>query len=349
MTVAARRPAAARRVSQALLSRVRETIVAEALLRPRARVVVGVSGGPDSVALLHLLARLAPTFPLTLIAVHVDHQLRDESAADAEFVQRLAQQLRVPVVLERADVRAAMRAHGWSLEDGARRLRYQCLLQVARRLSADAVAVGHTADDQAETVLMRLLRGAGTRGLSGIPIKRPLDEAVWVVRPLLTVWRADVLAHLRQAELPFLVDPSNDDPAILRNRIRHELLPHLAQRYNPQVKAALVQGAAQSRQDSGFLRAAAARQWKRIAKPLASGEMLLSLPRFLRQPKAVQWQLVQVLVESLRGEWSQFEFRHWREVERLCQDRPTGTVLDLPGGLRMVRGQDTIRCSIRPD
>ncbi len=334
--------------TESLLDRMRHAIVEDDLLRCRARVVVGVSGGPDSVALLHLLTLLQPAFSLTLFVVHVDHRLREESGDDAAFVQRLAERLRLPVTIERRDVRAMIREHGWSPEDGARRVRYQCLSEVARRLSADAIAVGHTADDQAETVLMRLLRGAGLAGLSAIPVKRLLGNAVWVVRPLLGAWRWEILDHLERAELPYRHDVTNDDLGIVRNRIRHELIPQLEARYNPQIKAALVQVAEQSRCDNAYLQAAAARQWRRLARPLPGGEVVISIHRLLRQPKPLQRQLIRHLVREMRGELTQFEFRHWAEAERLLLSRPRGTVLDLPGGLRMIREDGWVRCVGRP-
>ena len=169
-----------------LRARVQETIQKARLFSPGARVVIGVSGGADSVALAHVLQSCQPEWRLTLHVAHLDHGLRDASREDAAFVRALAARWQIPLTIERREVSAICAREGWSLEDGARRIRYQFLLEVARRESASSIALAHTADDQAETVLMRLVRGAGLLGLGAMTVKREL-EGVWIVRPFLGV------------------------------------------------------------------------------------------------------------------------------------------------------------------
>ncbi|HWE40478.1 MAG TPA: tRNA lysidine(34) synthetase TilS [Isosphaeraceae bacterium] len=197
--------------------------------------VVAVSGGGDSVALLRLLHDLAPGLGLALSVAHLDHGTRGaEGEADARFVAELAGELGLPCDLGRwAPVRAG------HFEADARRARYGWLAAVARDRGASAVAVGHTRDDQAETVLHRVLRGTGPRGLAGMPARRPLDAATWLVRPLLDVPRATLRAELARLGQGFRDDPTNLDQSRTRARIRHDLLPRLADDYNPRVVAAL--------------------------------------------------------------------------------------------------------------
>ncbi len=192
-------------------------------------VLVAVSGGADSVALLHLLLALAAELSLSLHVLHVDHGLRPDSGRDAAFVRDLAERLGVPADVARVTIPA-----GASLEAAARAERYAALDAHARRLDAHRIAVGHTVDDQAETVLMRMLAGAGVRGLAGIPAVRGR-----VIRPLIETRRADLVALLEAAGLSWIEDPSNRDPRFLRNRIRHELLPVLSTSYHPDVVATL--------------------------------------------------------------------------------------------------------------
>jgi tRNA(Ile)-lysidine synthase len=192
-------------------------------------VLVAVSGGADSVALLHLLLSLAPELSLKLHVLHVDHGLRPDSDRDAEFVRRLAARLGVP-----ADVARVTVPREGSVEAAARAERYAALDAHARRVGAQRVAVGHTADDQAETVLMRMLAGAGVRGLAGIPAVRGR-----IIRPLIEVRRADLVELLEAAGLGWVEDPSNRETRFLRNRIRHELLPLLGASYRPDVVATL--------------------------------------------------------------------------------------------------------------
>jgi tRNA(Ile)-lysidine synthase len=356
----------------ALLTQVRQTITTHQLLPPRARVVVAVSGGTDSVALLHVLTALQTDRKLTLHIAHLDHGLREESHQDAEFVRGLGAGWRIPTTVERRDVSATCARESWSLEDGARRIRYQFLLEVARRQSASYIALAHTADDQAETVLMRLVRGTGLMGLSAIPIKRRLDE-VWVVRPLLETWRRDIIAYLEQAHLVYREDATNKDSRFVRNRIRHELLPLLERVYNPNIKGALTQLAEQSRWDYAYLQEAAARQWKRTVKvqPYApmpgylstasrkqggrpapsrgaasEAQVAIAIPVFLRQPKALQRQLVRQAIQRVRGHVGELEFRHWLETERLFLERPVGTLLDLPGGVQLRREKQHVICRL---
>jgi len=358
---------------QDLARRVQQAILRHQLFLPGARIVVAVSGGPDSVALLHLLATMRSRWHLVLHAAHLDHALREASHEDAECVRRLGARWDIPVTIERRHVATICRQQGWSLEEGARRLRYQFFCEVASRHSASHIAVAHTADDQAETVLIRLVRGTGLLGLGAIPIKRPLEEprsagrrssVLWVVRPLLEVWRREILAYLEAAHLRYREDATNADSRFVRNRIRHELIPLLERHYNPNIKGTLAQLAEQSHWDYACLQAMAKRQWGRMAKvePRARapadggraaeassqppGRVALSVGSFTRQPKAIQRQLLRRVIQSLRGDLRAFEFRHWLEAERLFRERPVGTLVDLPGGVQLRRERDRVICRL---
>lgn len=330
-------------MSDPLVTKVIETIHRHRLLKSGSRVLVAVSGGPDSVALLHVLQALRRSWRLEVRAAHLDHALRAESADDAAFVRGLGQRWGVPMTIIRHDVAARCARQGWSLEDGARRVRYQVLLELARDQRADRVCLAHTADDQAETVLMRLIRGTGLLGLGAIPIERSGD-GVSYVRPLLEVWRADILDYLRRHRLSFREDPSNTDRRFFRNRIRHELLPLLARDYNPNIRQALVQLAQQSRSDYDYLQEAAARVWKRLAKSRPQGRVAIAIDAFRQQPKALQQQLVRQAIARVRGSAGRLEFRHWLEVERIFLDRPVGTLVDLPGGIQFRREPTAVIC-----
>lgn len=328
-----------------LAARVLASIQAHRLLSAKDRVVVAVSGGADSVALLHLLIHLPRSLRLSLHVAHVDHALRPESADDAVFVRTLADRWGVPCTVERRDVQQRCASEGWSLEDGARRVRYECLREIAQCYSARRLAVAHTADDQAETVLLRLLRGSGLLGLAAMPPQRLLGN-VGLIRPLLSVWRADLLAYLRQMRVSFREDPTNRDVRFVRNRIRHELLPLLEQQYNPRVRGLLAQLAEQSQWEHAYLEQAAQRQWRRTAKPIAGGGVRIMVGAFTRQPTAMQRQLIRQVVRQLKGDLAAFEFRHWREVEQLFLKQPNGTVVHLPGGVRLRRQAGSVEATL---
>jgi tRNA(Ile)-lysidine synthase len=221
-------------------------------------VVVAVSGGADSVALLHVLHELSSAIGIRPVVAHLDHRLRRrESTADARFVRGLAKSLDCPFLSARRDVAALAAEHGLSLEMAARDARYAFLRSVARRTKAACVATGHTADDQAETLMLRLARGAGPRGLAGIPA---VTEAhgVRVVRPLLGVHRAEIEAFLVRRGMDWREDSSNADDGFLRNRVRHDVLPLLRDRLNPRVTDALCRTAGLLADENDWLEALAA-------------------------------------------------------------------------------------------
>jgi len=321
---------------------VNQALAAHRLLSPGARVVVAVSGGADSIALLHTLVALRPAWRLSLFIAHLDHALRPDSSDDAEFVRWLGQRLEIDTSIERHDVGARCAQEECSLEDGARRIRHQFLLEVARRRSAEAIVLAHTADDQAETVLMRLLRGTGLMGLGAIALKRPIEDR-WLIRPLLEIWRSEVIAYVRRKGVAFREDPTNRDRRFLRNRIRHELLPLLERDYNPNVKSVLAHLAEQSRWDYAYLQEAAGRQWKRTVK-VRPRVVEVSMAAFLHQPPALQRQLLRQAIQQIKGDVRALEFRHWMEIQRLFTERPVGTLLDLPGGVQLRRERDRVLC-----
>lgn len=229
-------------IESEVLECVKATIRSHGMLAGGEHVVVAVSGGPDSMTLLHVLTRLAADWRLVLHAVHVDHGLRPESGAEAAQVKQWCAVFGVPCRVVTVRVAERRSATGESIQEAARALRYAALEEAAATLeSASAaerarvrIAVGHTADDQAETILLRLLRGSGGMGLAGIPPVRGR-----VIRPLFDLRRDDVMAYCKAVSLPYLLDRSNESRAYLRNRIRHELIPHIESEYNPQFREVL--------------------------------------------------------------------------------------------------------------
>ena len=222
------------------------------LLKAGDRVAVAVSGGADSVALLRLLLELRAELGIVLVVAHFNHRLRGaDSEADERFVADLARELELPFFAGRADVREQAASRKLSLEHAARELRYEWLTDLAQQERLDVVATAHNSDDQAETVLMKFLRGAGSRGLAGIhPILT--RDGIRIIRPLLETPRAEIEDYLRKLDQPWREDHTNSDTQFTRNRIRHELLPLLERDYNPNLRKALSETAEIARGDEDF-------------------------------------------------------------------------------------------------
>ena len=277
-----------------LAERVLATIRRRRLFPPGSRVLAAVSGGPDSVALVHVLAELAAHDVLALAGlVHLDHRLRgDESDRDAAFCERLARDLGLASFVGAEDVTEIRRTRGGSLEAVARDVRYAYFERVRAREAADVVAVGHTRDDQAETVLLRLLRGAGLRGTTGI-----LPRRGTVVRPLIDVSRREVLDYLATRRLQYVVDATNQDLTRSRNRIRHAILPELTRHFGPSVPAVLARHADAARDDEILLTALADAAAGRVVRQ-ARGATGLIVAELDRQPAAIARRLVRAALEA---------------------------------------------------
>jgi tRNA(Ile)-lysidine synthase len=272
-----------------LLLDLRRYIREEELFLPGAQVLVAVSGGPDSVALLHLLHRLAPEWGLHLGVAHFEHGLRGEaSREDARFVAELARALGLPFYGGQGDVRRAARVHKDSRQMAARRLRLDFLHQVRRERRYDRLALGHTADDQVELFFLRLLRGAGPEGLKGMWPRTPEG----LVRPLLAVGKEVVLAWLRHEQLPYREDQSNLSRRYLRNRVRLDLLPGLERDYNPRLKTAVWRLMALLQEDERLLAAAVDEAWTAVGRRPTPECAALAIPRLLALPPAMQTRLL---------------------------------------------------------
>jgi tRNA(Ile)-lysidine synthase len=298
--------------------------------------VVAVSGGADSVALLRALAG-DPPVPGLIIA-HLNHRLRGpDSDADATFVAGLCPHL--PHRTEAMDVAAAA-AGGDNLEDTARRVRYDFLAGVAREAGASWVGTGHTLDDQAETVLHRLIRGTGLRGLRGIAARRELAPGVQLLRPMLTVSRAEVIGYLQALGQPWREDASNRDAAFTRNRIRHELLP-LLRTFNPEIDQALGRTAAQADEVYAGIEQVAAALLRAAERPRVGRVAVLDRAGLEGVAAHCLRELLHLVWE--REGWARggMTLDHWQRAADVVQGRVPAW--DLPGGIRIVGTARVVR------
>ena len=304
--------------------------------------MLGVSGGPDSMALLHVLAELGKHSDWMLVAAHVDHGLRPgEAEAEADLVRDAARRLDIPFVLARLNVRDCARERGLSIEHAARELRYGFFEQVARQYGAEKIVVAHTADDQGEEVLLRLIRGSGRAGLAGMAPCRGNR----VVRPFLALHKKDILAYLAATGIIFAVDSSNRERVFLRNRVRLDLLPWLKEHFNPAMERSLRERAAIFRAEEELLATLAQAACEQVLQEKTGPEpgLALHLPEFACQPLALRRRILESAC------WRMGCRPFFRQIEQLGRlaGAGEGAQLHLAGGLR-VRRQGQQLCFLYP-
>ena len=313
-----------------VVQRVRQTLRREQMLSGGESVIIATSGGPDSIALLHLLRRVQDEFRLRLRVAHVDHGLHRSSPAHAAFVRDTARAWGIPFSVRRVNVRAHAKRHRLTIEEAARALRYAALAGVARRVRATHIATGHTADDQAETVLLWLLRGAGADGLGGMPATRA-HEGLRVIRPLLGVRRDEIVAYLKAERVRWRTDPTNRSRVPLRNRIRQDLLPHLAG-YNPGIKAVLQRLAVQVADDAALLdHLADEAAGAMVRRDGEGGRVTIDLTRFRALPIALQRRVARRALREAGGNIRGLAFVHIEWIRLMAARGRRGERADLPG------------------
>jgi tRNA(Ile)-lysidine synthase len=307
------------------------------LLDPQKPLVVGVSGGPDSLCLLHLLHRLG----YIVIAGHVNHQLRETAGHDEDQVREVCRQWGIPVGIERVDVRSFAQNSHLSLEEGARILRYRSLMQLAAVHSAQALAVAHQADDQIETMLMHLLRGSGMPGLKGMQYRSfnpAFSRDIPIVRPLLRVARAEIEAYCAENSIEFCEDETNSETKYFRNRIRHELIPVL-ENYNPQVRQHLEQTGRILAEENRYLEEAVQRAQKQVLLRQGEGFFLLSRERFWALDIVLQRRILRDWMIDLRGEIRDISFSVVEAGLSFAGEKNSGLVKPLLKSLFLASGE----------
>lgn len=299
-------------------------------------LVVGVSGGPDSLTLLHLLTRLREECDLTLHVAHLNHGLRPDSDTDADFVARVASEWNVPCTVERVDVAAFAREKRLSIEEAGRLCRYTLFARLTpERDGPRAVAIAHTADDQAETVLMHLLRGAGLAGLRGMLPKSTMeigDLKLEIVRPLLDVTRDEIEAYVLAHDLEPRRDPTNADTRFFRNRLRHELFPIL-EAYNPNIRAILRRTAEIAAGDYELVRSLIERVWPETVVAVSNTAITFDLTLWRTHPLPLRRALLREAIQHLRPGLRDVDFTPVETALDWAQTSQSGHTADLLGGL----------------
>ncbi len=317
------------------IQRVKNTIDRYGMISGGDRVLVAVSGGADSVCLLRVLAVLKDKLGITLTVANMDHCLRGkESERDSLFVRDLAEKTGLPLAFRKIKIRSG-KAEGLSFEEKAREERYRFFGDAARENGCNVIATGHNMDDQAESVMMRVLQGSSLAGLAGIPPVRE-DGDMRIIRPLIRVSRQEILFFLGRSRQTFVEDSSNRDTKFLRNKVRLEILPFL-EKFNPSLKRNLVNLSDTLREDLELIRSVKADGVKGLR-----GRCDIDISDILVLPKTVRKDMLKELFRAAGGEVKKLTYRHWMDMDEFVKSAGKGKSLHLPGGVKLVKARGRI-------
>jgi tRNA(Ile)-lysidine synthase len=319
-----------------ITERVKQTITKYSMLSGGERVLVGLSGGPDSVCLLHILSELRDDFNLTLLPIYIDHGLRpEERDAEIDFCRSLSDSLDIPFAVKEVDVRDFSEREGFSIQEAARILRYGAFEDYAYSMDADRIATGHNADDQAETVVMRLLRGSGAKGLSAIPPVRGK-----IIRPLIETGRQEIEEYLEKKGLRYLIDSSNLKKDYLRNRIRTDIMPLLS-KYNPNIINTLGRTAEILREEDEHMEKQVTTSLIRVVSRRTEDTVELFLAPLQNMERVILRRVLIRAIGDTKG-LRRIGFDHIEEIISLVNSGIPGSRVYLPDGIRAITGYSTI-------
>jgi len=325
--------------NRTVVAAAKETIARHNMIQNQDSVLVGISGGPDSVALLIFLAEIRQNHPITLAAAHVNHQLRGEEAdRDEAFVKALAEKHQIPFFSTRVDVNQMAKIEKRSIEETARNVRYAFFKEICAGEGMSKLALGHTRDDNAELILMNLLRGSGATGLSGIP---PVRDR-WIIRPFIELEKQALIDFLNTRNQAYSVDTSNHDPAFLRNRIRHWLIPLLQKGYNPNIIDALNRMGRIMTEENLWMEHQTVYHFNRIITGQSQDRVNLSTELFKNLDPALARRVIRKAVKTVKNDLKRITSLHIDDAANLARSEISGKSLDLPDRIRIFIEQKTI-------
>ena len=322
-----------------ILKEVKTAIQKNQLLKAGDKVVIGVSGGADSVALVHILNSLKHELGIQLHIAHVNHKLRKSADTDERFVKKLVGPLNIPYTAVNVNIKTT--SQKTSIEEVAREKRFNALFRIATKQNAQCICLAHHQDDLAETVLMRILRGSGLAGMQAILPKRKIDGFI-IIRPLLNISKNDILNFLKTKGIKYRTDPTNKNKDFLRNRIRLELLPLIKEDYNPNISSTLANLANTATADYSFLQTETEKSLQRLIQKSSNTTLVLNLKGLLKKHPSLQRMIIRLSIERIKGNTRRLTLTHIREVEDLIQNRPSGSIVNLPSSIQFTKTSDTL-------
>lgn len=311
---------------KSMLSLVRKTIENRELLKPKDNVLVALSGGIDSIVLLHALNELKDEYDIEIYAAHLNHQLRDiDSEMDADFAVEFADKLGIMCFVKSIDVNKYSKENSLTIEEAGRYLRYDFFSEVASKIFANKIALAHHKDDQAETVLMRLIRGTGAGGLGAMSYKR--DN---IIRPLLDVRKDDIIEYSNENNLEYREDRTNKEDIYYRNKIRLDLIPYLKENYNPQIVDSLVKTSNILKEDEEYLNNLSSKIFSEIKKEVSINSIQIKLNEINKLKKPIKIRILKMVSKKLLNKKDIWSYINLNDIINLCNNKETGKSLDLP-------------------
>lgn len=322
-----------------------QTLNHQRLITPHDKVLIGVSGGADSMALLCILNTLRIKGGFQIHVGHINHHLRQKhSDNDENFVKKFCLSLNIPCTCVSAHLTSRIK-QGGSLEEIARQERFKALIKIAKKIHANTIALAHHHDDLAETVLLRIMRGTGLQGLQAILPKRSIDGHIFI-RPLLNISRKDIEAYLTKKEIKFRTDKTNVQTHFFRNKIRQELIPLLKKEYQNNIQEILCNLAVTAGEDYEYLRQQALKIFSKIIHVKSTNSQLnISLNHYAKLPIAMQRMILRLAIERIKGNTRTLTLRHLQEVADLVVNRPVGTIVNLPQKIRVTKTKNFLQVS----
>ncbi|AMA74508.1 tRNA lysidine(34) synthetase TilS [Aneurinibacillus thermoaerophilus] len=320
-----------------MLGQIQRTIQTYSLLEIGDKIVVAISGGPDSAALLHALAQMRNQYNWRVVAAHLNHQFRGEEAEeDSRYVQRLCEQLSVPCFVEAADVPGMIAETGLNPQEAARQVRYRFLRKVAERMGGAKLATAHHADDQLETILMRFVRGTGAEGLAGIPLRR-VEQGIEIIRPLLEVTREQIERYCVEHSLMPRQDRSNLSDKYFRNRVRRHWIP-LMKKENPHLTTAAAHLAEVLREENDYLQRESEGKLASIIEEQNVNTIVIRQKDFLRHHLALQRRMIKLILSYLlKSDVKEIGYAHIENIRQIIKEAHPSASLYLPGSLQVRR------------
>lgn len=322
-----------------IVDRVRGTIDKYNLLQKGDKIVLGLSGGPDSVCLLHVLKQLESEYDISIYAAHLNHQIRGiEAQKDVMYISRLCDSLGVKLFVKSINVPEYCKENGLSIEEGARKLRYEMFYEIKQKTKSSKIAIGHNLNDQAETILMRMMRGTGLQGLRGIEYKR--DDTI--IRPILDIERSSIEKYCDEHELNPRIDSTNLENIYTRNKIRLELIPYMQDNFNNNVVESICRMGNNLKLDSEYIEQEGINKFNEVAKLNNNEDVEISLDGYIDLHKAIKSRIIRNSIKYILGDTNFVDQKHIEDIIDLEEENKINKKLVLPRGLFVYRNKDNI-------